>query len=469
MAAQRVQKVLEIEPEHAAAMALRDRIGEAERDHRARMTLDEARRKRAAGDLAAALALLEGFDGAHDLVAAEVSAVKAAIRKQRESFESLMAEARSHVEHGNLKDAHDPMRKALEALGAGGESGSRPAPAAAPAPRRSKTESQCRLRLEPLLAGGARGGHRSRRAGRRRWTEATETRRGARRGSRARGGRGARDVADPVQFRPGGTRFRFGTNRCAGNGRCQRRAADWSGAARDCFPFRAGRRFRSRRRGGRSAAARRPDPVAARPDRETPRPDPAPPPSPPPAAPSGPSVDDLLANARTVEEAGDIEAALDLYATVLSREADNATATAGQERLQARMAEQTVRERLRDANAAFAEGRFDDARRLFQEAFDLNAAPEAAAGLRYLESVDALACGDDAACGTLVLRVEPAAAVIVNDRALGTAAALRLPLPAGRHRIRLETDDWRFPRTIRIAAGLTAELDVVLERDGFPR
>ena len=200
-----------------------------------------------------------------------------------------------------------------------------------------------------------------------------------------------------------------------------------------------------------------------------PRSDPAPPPSPPPAASTAPAVDELLTNARTVEEAGNIEAALAIYATVLNLEADNAAATAGRERVQAQIVEQTVRERLRDGGAAFAEGRFDDARGLFQEAFDLNAAPEAAAGLGYLESVDALACGDDAACGTLVLRVEPAAAIIVNDRALGTAAALRLPLSAGRHRLRLETDDWRFPRTIEIAAGATAELDVVLERDGFPR
>ena len=154
-AAQRVREVLKIEPEHAAALALRERIRDAERDHRARTAVEEARRKRAAGELSAALALLEGFDGAHDLVAAELSTVKAAIRKQRESFETLMAEARSHVEHGNVKDAHDPVRKALEALGAVTDSGSRPEPepksARKPAPA-AKSEPEPKSAPKPAPA-----------------------------------------------------------------------------------------------------------------------------------------------------------------------------------------------------------------------------------------------------------------------------------------------------------------------------
>ena len=67
-----------------------------------------------------------------------------------------------------------------------------------------------------------------------------------------------------------------------------------------------------------------------------------------------------------------------------------------------------------------------------------------------------------------MVRVEPAASVFIDDRAMGAAAELRLRLRAGRHRVRLETE-WRFPWALELAPGATAELEVDLERGGFPR
>ena len=111
----------------------------------------------------------------------------------------------------------------------------------------------------------------------------------------------------------------------------------------------------------------------------------------------------------------------------------------------------------------------EDARRLFRGAFDLNAAPAAAEGLRRVDNVEAVLCPGDATCGTLVIRVTPEAEIFVDERSLGTATSLVVPVSAGRHRIRLETTEWRFPRALEIAAGATSEIEVDLERDGFPK
>ena len=65
-----VREVLALDEEHAGALELRDRVDAVARDHRARTAVEEARAKRTAGELAAAQAILEGFDGAHDQVSA---------------------------------------------------------------------------------------------------------------------------------------------------------------------------------------------------------------------------------------------------------------------------------------------------------------------------------------------------------------------------------------------------------------
>ena len=217
-----------------------------------------------------------------------------------------------------------------------------------------------------------------------------------------------------------------------------------------------------------NAPARVREPVRPAP---TPEPEAPPPPprSPPPAPPAEPDVDGLLADAVAAETAGDAAAALVLYASVLRRQADNRTALSGRERVQAALDESAARERTLAANAAFAAGRYDDARRLYRDAFERTGSPEAADGLRRVDDAEALICDDDATCGTLVVRVEPAASIFIDDRAMGAAAELRLRLRAGRHRVRLETEQWRFPWALELAPGATAELEVDLERDGFPR
>lgn len=199
------------------------------------------------------------------------------------------------------------------------------------------------------------------------------------------------------------------------------------------------------------------------------QPEAPPPPRPPPAPPAEPDVDELLADAVAAETAGDAAAALELYASVLRRQASNRTALSGRERVQAALDESVARERTVAANAAFAAGLYDDARRFYREAFDRTGSPEAADGLRRVDDAVALICDDDAACGTLVVRVEPAASIFIDDRMMGAAAELRLRLRAGRHRVRVETEQWRFPWALELAPGATAELEVDLARDGFPR
>ena len=106
---------------------------------------------------------------------------------------------------------------------------------------------------------------------------------------------------------------------------------------------------------------------------------------------------------------------------------------------------------------------------MFQDAYDRDSSPEATAGLQRVANMEAVTCRGEEACGRLLVRVAPPADVFVDDRALGTASALELSLLAGRHRIRLETDDRRFPRVVEIAVGETTEIDVDLEADGFPK
>ncbi len=464
-----VDEVLTRDPAHEAAIELKDRIGNAARDHRARTTVDEARRRRSAGELAAAQELLEGFDDAHDLVAAELAGIKVEIRTKRESFESLVAQARGHLERGNLQDARDPMRQALEALDAGDtgqppgpsrpETALVPMPDVSPAPSddtsaaigRTNGEDRRRRKLAVMLGAAvatvfvaasaalwpASFGTNGRETG---FAESRDSDPG---GGDIRGG--ASPDGDPGTARapgrggPGEERIGTGPKRPVDPG-----AASTSPVAGPLSP----------------ATAPEPDPPApAQPRSRSPRP------ASPPTAPSGPDIDALLADAMAAEAAGEVDGALVLYAGVLRRDPDNRTALTGRQRVQATLA----REHVQEGNAAFSAGRYDDARRLFQDAFEFNGSPAAAEGLRRVDNAEALLCRSDAVCGTLVVRVAPAAEIIVDDRSLGTTAVLELRLPVGRHRIRLETDEWRFPRALEIAAGETAEVAVDLEQDGFPK
>ena len=185
--------------------------------------------------------------------------------------------------------------------------------------------------------------------------------------------------------------------------------------------------------------------------------------------PPGPEIDQLLTDAVEAETTGGLDVALDRYGDVLSRMPGNRMAAAGQERVQARITRIAAQERQREANAAFVAGRYDDARRLFQDAFDLAGSPGAAEGLQRVDNVEALVCTEDATCGTLVIQVQPAAEIVVDDRVLGTATRLELRVPAGRHHVRLETDELELPRTVEVVAGETETFDVDLEQLGFPK
>ena len=160
-----------------------------------------------------------------------------------------------------------------------------------------------------------------------------------------------------------------------------------------------------------------------------------------------PNADQLLADAVAAEMAGEADTALDLYGRVLDLNANNPTARAARQRVKVGVAE----ERLRQANAAFAAGQYDDARRFFHDALALDSSPEATAGLERVESAETLTCRNpvsnrvigwrSADCGTLVVRVAPAAEIFIDDRSLGIATELKLSLHTGRHRVRLETNE----------------------------
>ena len=78
-------------------------------------------------------------------------------------------------------------------------------------------------------------------------------------------------------------------------------------------------------------------------------------------------------------------------------------------------------------------------------------------------------CGEDSICGLLTVRVEPAATILFNGVLVGTAAQGVLRLPAGRHQIRLESEEYQFRRIVSIAVDTPARLEVNLEDDGLPR
>ena len=485
-----LDEILATEPAHEAALRLRERVRGAERDH-ARALVERARRQRAAGDLAGARKTLQVAGEPHESVAAELASVEAELRERRESFESLVEQARRRLEHGNLEDARAPMRKALDALSTGEERRAAPDSlatdgaalggadsTAVPDLPTSNTGTSAPPEQPPLFSVMA---------------------------SRAPEGRSRKPVPLAafaalatviVASSLAATLWLVSTNPdqqgiapVAADGRGDP-SRDTRRAPRSSNPAGSGAVPTPRPDAAPEIAAeagnRMPAPAPAEP---TPRPPqslsppqqrarPAPRPSSPaqrtpaapqPATPTTPSVAQLLADAVATEAAGDTRQAQVLYARVLSRDPDNRTAQTGQQRVREEVARTAVREQVEAGHAAFAAGRYGDARRHYQEALDRTGSPEAQAGLRRVDNVQALTCADGAACGTLVVRVTPAAEVSVDDRALGTATALELRLPAGRHRIRLETEDWRFPRTLEILPGATATVDVDLEQDGFPK
>ena len=180
-------------------------------------------------------------------------------------------------------------------------------------------------------------------------------------------------------------------------------------------------------------------------------------------------LDRLLAAAVEAETRGELEQAIRLYGDALSLVPGNRLAAQGRERVRAIITQNDVREHLRQANDAFLAGRYDDARGLFQAALDLGPSPEAVEGLQRVDNIEALACTDEATCGTLVVRVEPDAEIAVDGRALGIAAGLELRVTAGRYLIELETEEWRYPRMVDVVAGETVVREVDLELDGRPK
>ena len=77
-------------------------------------------------------------------------------------------------------------------------------------------------------------------------------------------------------------------------------------------------------------------------------------------------------------------------------------------------------------------------------------------------------CDETVTCGALRLRVQPAATILFNGVEVGSGAQGMLRLPAGRHQIRLRSDEHEFRRMVDIARGAPAALEVDLADEGLP-
>ena len=77
-------------------------------------------------------------------------------------------------------------------------------------------------------------------------------------------------------------------------------------------------------------------------------------------------------------------------------------------------------------------------------------------------------CDERVACGALRVRVQPAAAILFNGVEVGSGGQGMLRLPAGRHQIRLRSDEHEFRRMVTIARGVPAALEVDLVDEGLP-
>lgn len=96
------------------------------------------------------------------------------------------------------------------------------------------------------------------------------------------------------------------------------------------------------------------------------------------------------------------------------------------------------------------------------------AAPSPAAPSPTAPIVVARLCDENVACGALRVRVQPAAEILFNGVQVGNGAQGMLRLPAGRHQIRLRSDEHEFRRMVTIARGAPAALEVDLEDEGLP-
>ena len=94
--------------------------------------------------------------------------------------------------------------------------------------------------------------------------------------------------------------------------------------------------------------------------------------------------------------------------------------------------------------------------------------PSAAAPSPAAPIVVARLCDDGVACGALRVSVQPAATILFNGVQVGSGAQGMLRLPAGRHQIRLRSDEHEFRRMVTIARGAPASLEVDLPDEGLP-
>ena len=428
-AARTSDEVLAIEPGHEAALRSKTRAERAEHDSRALGVVEEARQACAGGDFAAAHDLLARFAPPHDLVEAERATVGEAIQQARKSLRDGSANPPARWARPGPDSAADAGRtRALDGL----------------------------TRKVPPVGGGVRGLANV-------WPSLTNPL------AAVAAVVAVAAVATGLWLAPFGgesegvaldtpkSGFDPGAQILETDPPRREEALTGSGAP-DSRPE-AG--SAPEVRGGDAEDARSvPSPPAA--PRAAVRSSPAP-------EPRGPGVAPLLNDAVAAEVAGNDAAALALYARVIERDPDNRTARDGQRRVRTAIDRRNEDRLVEEANAAFADGRYADAGALFRQSNDLRPSPAAAEGLQRAANAAALTCGAGAACGVLAVRTAPAAELFVDDRSLGVVVELVVRLPAGRHRIRLETDAWRYPRVVEIAVGERTTIDVDLAESGFPR
>ena len=428
-AARTSDEVLAIEPGHEAALRSKTRAERAEHDSRALGVVEEARQVCAGGDFAAAHDLLARFAPPHDLVETERATVGEAIQQARKSLRDGSANPLSRWARPGPDSAADAGRtRALDGL----------------------------TRKVPPVGGGVRGLANV-------WPSLTNP---------------LAAVAAVVAVAAVAT----GLWLAPFGGESEGVALDTPKSG-----FDAGAQIletdpprREEALTGSGAPDSRPEagsaPEVRGGDAEDARSVPSPPAAPvaavrssPAPEPRGPGVAALLNDAVAAEVAGNDAAALALYARVIERDPDNRTARDGQRRVRTAIDRRNEDRLVEEANAAFADGRYADAGALFRQSNDLRPSPAAAEGLQRAANAAALTCGAGAACGVLAVRTAPAAELFVDDRSLGVVVELVVRLPAGRHRIRLETDAWRYPRVVEIAVGERTTIDVDLAESGFPR
>ena len=418
-----------------AVLREENQVKQALADRRAQAAIDESRRKRGAGDFAGARRVLEGHADPHDLVKAELASLSAEMQRRQVAFDGLVNQARDQLQRESLHGAYEPMREALNALRtddgstlpapAALQAASPPGSAASVAGRPSTDGRAVRRELRWLSRAAVIGLAFA--AGWGWWLALSRD---------ATGG----DSDAPLSASMVGSDSRFEAALEERSGVTEEGTAGSGGTAAGTPGIRgSGAEFDGPSTGIETETAPGASAVA-----------------------NGDTEGDGLGiGVETVAGTRPAGAGFDRVSGDPSRPSrpstprDDVALTAGQ--------------RLQAADVAFRSGQYDRARLLFQEAFDLGSSREANRGLQHVANAEALVCPDDEACGVLVVRVTPAAEIFINDLPMGSGTELQLRLRAARHRIRLETERWRFPRVTEVAAGETSELDVDLEQDGFIR